>query len=197
MEVLIKKLSPELENDYIEFFDRKDFADDSEFTGCYCTWYHWTEELEAERSRCHEDERKCFKRELAKAYIQKGLLQGYLAYVENKVVGWCNANNRANYDCLSKKNRPDLWADHTKNEQVKSIVCFIVAPNMCGKGIAAALLKAVCEDSVVNGFSYVEAYPAIGEFNQLNYHGTFSMYEKQGFVLCRNNNETIARKYLI
>lgn len=28
MEVVIKKLSPELENDYIEFFDRKAFTDD-------------------------------------------------------------------------------------------------------------------------------------------------------------------------
>jgi GNAT superfamily N-acetyltransferase len=196
MEVVIKKLSPELENDYMEFFDSKAFTDNSEFTGCYCTWYHWTEKLEAERSRCPEYEQKCFKRELAKAYIQKGLLQGYLAYVENKVVGWCNANNRANYDRLSKKNRPDLWADHTENEQVKSIVCFIVSPDMRGIGIAGSLLKAVCEDAVVNGFSYVEAYPAIGKFNQLNYHGPFSMYEKMEFVLHRNDKETIARKYL-
>lgn len=58
MEVVIKQFSPELENDYIEFFDSKALADDFEFTGCYCTWYHWTEELEAEPSRCHEDEQK-------------------------------------------------------------------------------------------------------------------------------------------
>lgn len=182
--------------DYIEFFDNKAFADGSEFTGCYCTWYHWNEELEAECSRCSQYEQKCFKRELAKVYIQKGLMEGYLAYIENKVVGWCNANNRANYDRLSKKNRPDLWEDYTENEQVKSIVCFIVAPSMRGIGIAAALLKAVCEDALVDGFDYIEAYPAIGEFNQLNYHGPFSMYEKQGFVLHKNDKEIIARKYL-
>ena len=39
MEIKVKKLSPELENDYIEFFDNKAFVDDSEFTGCYCTCY--------------------------------------------------------------------------------------------------------------------------------------------------------------
>ena len=54
---------------------------------------------------------------------------------------------------------------------------------MRGKGIATALLKVVCEAAAVNGFSFVEAYPATGEFNQLNYHGQFSMYAKQGFVL--------------
>jgi hypothetical protein len=71
MEVLVKKLSPELKNDYIEFFNNKAFADDSEFAGCYCTWYHWNEELEAERSRCSEDEKSASRENLPKCTYKK------------------------------------------------------------------------------------------------------------------------------
>lgn len=195
MKIVVKKLSSELENDYIEYFETKAFTDGSEFQGCYCMWYHWTDELDVERSRCPKDNQKFFKRELAKTYIKKGFLQGYLAYVNDEVVGWCNANDRINYERLSKKSRPDLWVDYSEKDKVKSIVCYVVAPDMRGKGIATELLKYVCKDAANEGYSYVEAYPAMGEFKQVNYHGPLSMYERQGFVLYKNVKEAIVRKY--
>ena len=106
MEVIVKKLSPELENDYIEFFENNAFSDGSDFAGCYCTWYHWTDELEKERGQCSEKMKMCFKKELAKKYIRQEILQGYLAYLDGKVVGWCNVNDRRNYNRINEKNRP-------------------------------------------------------------------------------------------
>lgn len=141
MEITIKKLSPELIDDYISFFDNSAFSDGSEFEGCYCTWYHWTDDLEKERSQCSEEMMKCFKKELARKLIQQGVLQGFLAYTEGKVVGWCNVNDRRNFSRLNKENRPDLWEEHNTLDRVKSIVCFIVSPEMRGQGIATALLR--------------------------------------------------------
>jgi len=197
MDVTVKKLTSKLGRDYIEFFDNNAFSDGSDFAGCYCTWYNWTDDLEKERSQCSEEMRKCFKKELAKKYIQHGLLQGYLAYLDGKVVGWCNVNDRGNYDRINEKNRPDLWDDFVVADRVKSIVCFVVAPNMRGKGIATTLLKTLCADAKIDNYSYIEAYPSVGGFKELNYHGPISMYEKLGFILQDNTTgETVVRKYL-
>ena len=80
---------------------------------------------------------------------------------------------------------------------MKSIVCFVVEPKMRGKGIATALLKTLSVDAKSNNYSYIEAYPALGKFNELNYHGPYSMYERLGFTLQDNRtDETVVRKYL-
>lgn len=83
----IKKLNPTLINDYINFFDNEAFSDGSEYEGCYCTWYHWTGELENERAKCTGTKKECFKRNMAIDYIKQGRLKGYLAYYGNQVVG--------------------------------------------------------------------------------------------------------------
>lgn len=40
-----------------------------------------------------------------------------------------------------------------------SIYCFLITPEMKGKGIAKHLLEYACQDAAENGFDYVEAYP--------------------------------------
>jgi hypothetical protein len=96
-DIIVRKLSIELINDYLDFFDNYAFCDGSEFTGCYCVWYHWTDELEKERSKCSEDMKKCFKRNLAINSIKQRRLNGFLAYSNGKVIGWCNADLKQNY----------------------------------------------------------------------------------------------------
>lgn len=76
------------------------------------------------------------------------------------------------------------------------LLCIVVAPNMRGKGIATALLKTICSDAKICNYSYIEAYPSLGEFKELNYHGPFSMYEKLGFILQERTGEMVVRKYL-
>ena len=55
-------------------------------------------------------------------------------------------------------------------EKIKSVVCFAIAPENRGKGIATALLKYVCENAKNNGFEYVEAYSFEHNENAA-YHG--------------------------
>lgn len=196
MNIEIRKLSPDLVNDYLDFFDYSAFCDGSEFAGCYCVWYHWTDEFEKERDKCSEDMKKCFKRNLATNFIKQRRLNGFLAYSNGKVIGWCNADLKQNYERLGYKNNPDLWTDYN-SEKVMSIVCYIVSPSMRGKGVASELLKSVCKDAKENSYNYIEAYPGINEDGSPHYHGSYSMYEKQGFKLVKNDSSnTIARKYL-
>jgi GNAT superfamily N-acetyltransferase len=196
MNIEVRKLLPDLVDDYLDFFDNSAFCDGSEFAGCYCVWYHWTDELEKERSKCSDDMKKCFKRNLVINLIKQKRLNGFLAYLNGKVIGWCNADLKQNYDRLSYKNNPDLWIEHN-GEKVMSIVCYIVSPNMRGNGVATELLKAVCKEAAENRYDYIEAYPGINEDGSPHYHGTYSMYEKQGFKLIKNESSNlIARKYL-
>ncbi len=49
MNVEIKKLSSDLIRYYLNFVDHKAFTDNRDWSGCYCAWYHWNDELEAQR----------------------------------------------------------------------------------------------------------------------------------------------------
>ncbi len=100
LNIEIIRLSPELTNDYIEYFDKIAFLENQEWAGCYCVWYHWNELLENEYREYAANGGKKFKRNLAVNLIQNGLLQGYLAYADGSVAGWCNANNKTSYDRL-------------------------------------------------------------------------------------------------
>jgi predicted GNAT family acetyltransferase len=108
----------------------------------------------------------------------------------------CNADLKQNYDRMGYNSTPDSWTDYN-SEKVMSIVCYIVSPSMRGKGVATELLKVVCKDAKENSYHYIEAYPGINEDGPPHYHGPFSMYEKQGFKLVKNDSSNpIARRYL-
>ena len=112
---------------------------------CYCTYYFQPkpEEYKNIHSR---------KRNYAVWLIENGIMQGYLAYEDNKVIGWCNSN--------SKKTFPRLnTASDVDKEPIKSIVCFIVEKEYRNKGVATALLQQVINDAKEEGYKVVEAYP--------------------------------------
>lgn len=188
MVIEIQRLTPALINKYIHFHEEVAFKDNKEWAGCYCTWYHLTDEIDAECKEYEKHGGKCFKRDLAIRLIEQNKLQGYLAFVNGEVVGWCNANDRKAYEGLS-------WKE-TTNDKVKSVICYIVAPNMRRKGISEELLKKVCIDAKTDGYDYVEGYPGTGEMNTRNYHGSFGIYKRNGFIIHKDmGEELIVRNY--
>jgi GNAT superfamily N-acetyltransferase len=197
MIIEIKKLTPELINEYTNFFEKEAFTDNPEWEGCYCVYYHWNESFESERTKYEAEGGTCFKRELAKRLIHDGTLKGYLALVDGIVAGWCNVNDKNKFYNLSKVKRPELWDETVENKKVKTIVCFTIAPNMRKKDIATELLKKVCEDAKNNGYDFVEAYPGTGETSERSYHGPYTLYEKSGFSVYKHiDGEAIMRYYL-
>ena len=198
MNIEIKRLSLELTNDYIDYFDNKAFADNQEWTGCYCVWYHLNDSFESDCEEYIASGGSCFKRNLAIKHIQEGVLQGYLAYAGGSVVGWCNANNRTNYDGMNKEKRPEIWKNNDCSQKVKSVVCLTIAPHMRRKGIATQLVNKVCDDAKAEGYTCVEAYSEKGEPDaDRYYHGSSIIYEKCDFMIHKDlGHEVIVRKYL-
>jgi len=120
------------------------------------------------------------RRERAVQFVKDGKLQGYLTYHGERIVGWCNATA----DCQKGVDHLRAYypVEATRaNVRVKSIFCFVIAPNMQRKGIATRLVKRVCRDAAADGFDFVEAYPDV-EYTAHNHMGPLAMYEKCGFT---------------
>jgi GNAT superfamily N-acetyltransferase len=194
MNIEIRTLSPDLLDDFLNYFDNIAFADHQEWSGCYCTHFHWDSALEEEHQRLRQTGITKTGRDYAIEFINSGVIQGYLAYSDNHVIGWCNANNKSGFKNLVE--RKELWDNAEINEKIKSVVCFTIAPDMRGKGIATQLLNRVCQDAICEGYSAIEAYPHQGETNVfMNHYGPFALYEKCGFRLYKNfKYDCIVRK---
>jgi GNAT superfamily N-acetyltransferase len=157
LNIEIRKLTPDLAEDYAHFFEVTPHDDHTvkDELPCYCiTWRnddtyvgndHWYPTREERRERAIQ-------------FVKDGKLQGYLAYHGERIVGWCNATA----DC--QKGVEYLRFHYPIEEcrtdvKVKSIFCFVVAPDVQRKGIATRLVEYVCTDAAADGFDFVEAYP--------------------------------------
>ena len=103
MNLTIKRMLPELAEDYFDFFDHRAFSDNSPFYPCYCNAFNMTEEqIEADfaEARANGGDAEAFRSVLRKSaarMIADNLIQGYLAYDGDTAIGWCNANDKRNY----------------------------------------------------------------------------------------------------
>ena len=141
------------------------------------------------------------RRNLAIQYGQNGNVQGYLAYWGGKVVGWCNANTKS--DCLYCSSWLRFMqafnnVETDENSRIKSVFCFVIAPEMRRKGIAKLLLERVCEDAAKEGFDDVEAYPNKDFIDTArDFRGPKKLYEDCGFTAyCEVEDKVIMQKRL-
>ncbi len=178
MKLDIRPLSASRMDDFLAFFDYEAFRDNPDWSECYCQFYYYAagdprwEEISGEENRG-----------LARANILGGRMQGYLAYSESKVVGWCNTGPKTGY--------PRLMSDErflsAEDAHIVSIVCYVVDSRFRRQGIARALLQHACMDARERGYVYVEAYPRLLEQTDAgHYHGPQSLYAGEGFKVYKD-----------
>lgn len=87
--------------------------------------------------------------------------------------------------------------DH-EDVKIKSIFCFVVAPEMQRKGIATQLVDRVCKDAADDGFHFVEAYVNENFVDTASdFRGPREMYEKCGFhKMAERDGRVVMRKAL-
>lgn len=186
MEIIIKPLSPELIDDYLYFFDNMIFTEHPHWSKCYCYSFHFTgpdEQWIKEENRV-----------AVINLIKEDKMRGYLAYSNNTPIGWCNANDRSNYQRLMKIY--DL--EDNSDEKICSVVCFLISPEFRRKGIAKMFLEKIINDYSHKEFDYLEAYPTKNNLScEKNYKGPLSLFEKQNFEIIREHeNYYVLRKEL-
>jgi len=183
MDIEIHKLTVDLSPDWLDYFDNAAFSDADDWPGCYCMHFHWNKALNSRNDwnatleQVYRKTGKADNRERAARLIKSGIMQGYMAYNNGKVAGWCNANDKHKYDTVLNS----FFDNADDAKKVKSIVCFCVTRAMRGKGIATKLVEKVCADAADEGYEYVEAYP-YSHRPANDFHGSLTMYEKLGFV---------------
>lgn len=204
MELVIKPLTSANAEDFFDFFDNCAFSDGSPYAPCYCNCFHLTADdvsgvlqARADALGGGDEGIKTALRESAAELIGKGVLRGYMAYEAGNVVGWCNANDQQNYIRVGSfdpwsRSEEDLYISPGERGKIKSVVCFEIAPDCRGRGIAKTLLRRVCEDAAAEGYAFVEAYAQETEaFSQLDFTGPAAMYRKAGFEEVRRQGRTI------
>ena len=202
MEITIKPLSPELTADYFDFFNNRAFTDNPPWKGCYCIAFQMAKEDEkaqlwdqVEAYGGGEENLIRVLREIVVRQITSGALRGYLAYVDGVSIGWCNANAKANFPAESADGSR-LYAPAEKREKV--VLCFEIAPEYRGKGVATALLNRVVTDAKAEGYAAVEGFPRAHDTrNEWDYTGPARLYEKVGFTaITGQDGSVIMRKEL-
>ena len=161
--VEVRRLSPAELDNFLAFMEGPAFQTNPQWAGCYCQFYLNTT-TENEVSREDNRQRACER-------IASGKMQGYLAFEGDETIAWVAANKANNFVQLP-----------TTAEDAARIICFIVAPEHQGKGVATALLNFAIEDLAKQGFKSIEAAPLASDtFESWAYRGKLSTFLKAGF----------------
>jgi len=171
---VLRELTADLLPDWLAFFDHDAFADHPEWAGCYCHFFHADHAEKDWDARSAEENRAA-----SSALIRSGRLKGYLAYVDGKPAGWCQAAPRLLIPNIAGD--PALAASDA--DEVGSIACFVVARAYRGLGLARHLLDAACAGFRAQGLRIAEAYPRVqAQGDAANYHGPLNLYLGMGFA---------------
>lgn len=184
---VVKELTPKLQDDFLSFFDHDAFADNPEWADCYCMFRYFVGSKE-EWSRATKE----YNRKAIAGMIRDRRAQGFLAYVDSKPVGWCNAAPRNMLPGLERSSSLHV----NDAEKVGSIVCFLVAKKHRGQGIARLMLESAVQNFRQHGLAYAEAYPIKyppdSPLNEPgNFPGPLSMYLDAGFTPYKETELTI------
>ena len=192
--IAILSLTSELNADYLDFFDHRAFSDDNPNGPCYCTSTNQDEEqIQKMVSEFKSFGVKETLRRYAAEMLDRNMIHGYLAYDGDLSIGWCNAADMESYAGFVP-----AFARKIACGKTMSIVCFEIAPEYRGMGIASAFIDRVCADAKSKGYAAVEGYPILSDQrNVFDYQGPYHLYQKAGFIeVVRENGQAVMRKVL-
>lgn len=170
MKLEVRRFAPDLAGDFFALHS----APPAE---CFCAFW-WLGPGEDWSKKTAQENRA--RRE---ALLEAGAYDGYLAYLDGRVAGWCQVGPRDRLPQLVKKFgfAPDggTWA----------ISCFFVAAGSRRKGVATRLLRHVLAELRAKGVSRVEAYPRRGPglTDDDLWNGPESMLARAGFRVARDD----------
>lgn len=193
-EITIKPLTIELNQDYLDFFDHRAFSDNHPNGPCYCTSANQDEnDIKEMVKHFKTNGVKATLREYAVKMLNEEKIQGYLAFDGETSIGWCNVSNRDYYKGFVPKEAYDVSYGKTR-----SIVCFEIAPDYRGMGIASQFIERICSDAKGQGYEVVEAYPMKTTDDHNNdFYGTIKLYSKNGFSEVEiKGDRTLMRKMI-
>lgn len=184
----IHRLTTERKNDFLTFFEGEAFADNPRWNSCFCQFLYVDHNVVSWHDRTFEQNRAA-----ACERIHTSRMQGLLAYLNGKPIGWCNAAPRSMMDAFF--DAPDEDEKH-----LGQITCFVIAKEYRRTGIATSLLHAACNALKAQGLSIAEASPLADENDEAkNHFGPLRMYLNAGFHVHKplDDGKILVRKHLV
>jgi GNAT superfamily N-acetyltransferase len=182
LNIEVKLLEENNLDPFLAFVEGPAFADNPHWRSCYCVFHYLRDASSGEwhgRSAADNKGELCSR-------VQGGGGRWLVAYYEERVVGWVNADERRVLQ------RYDEW-EAPQRDKCGVVACFVVDPQFRRQGVATQLLSAAVEDLRQRGASTVEAYivfdpeaaarsseEGLGA-DQMAHHGPLAMYEAAGF----------------
>jgi GNAT superfamily N-acetyltransferase len=172
MDIIIKPLGIDLAHIYIDYLEKMDFHHAPDWAGCFCRFYHQDCTEHQWQARSSEENKI-----EALSAIQEGTMKGFLAFHEDRCVGWVNVNNIKAYPKLKEFYKLPIILPQTA-----CIVCFVIHPHFRNQGIARQLLEASLLAYENEGYDALMGFP----FENLSspekaYRGSPKMYLEKGF----------------
>ncbi len=121
----------------------------------------------------NDEEKKQFRQHL----FEQVHFDGYLLYLDDEPLGWCQVLQRDRLKKLVKQYKlkvdPDVWA----------VTCFVIEPTHRNQGLAGYLLEEVISDLKKQGIKRVQAFPkkCAGSEPGEHWTGPERMYLAAGF----------------
>ena len=171
MDIIIKPLTRDLQEDYLFLFDNMIHIENPDWSKCYCNDYHFLGDVET----CTRE----MSRSLIIDRINENELQGFLVFQNNNPIGWCNVNNRLNFQRLLR----DYDLIDNPDDKVCSVVCFLIHPNFRRQGISQKILEKIIVDYSNTDYDYIESYPKKGEGSENNFKGPIELYKRNDFKI--------------
>jgi len=185
MDIEIRALTKDLQDDYLFLFDNMIHKENPDWSKCYCNDYHFLGDVET----CTRDT----SRSLIINRINENELQGYLVFENDTPIGWCNANDRLNYQRLLR----DYDLIDNPDDKVCSVVCFLIHLDYRRKGITQMIIEKIIADYSNTEYDYVEAYPKKGDLSMSNFNGPMELYQRNDFKMHKEyDNYYVMRKKL-
>ena len=137
-------------------------------------------------------------RRAMKRIVDSGEISGILAYADSQPIAWCSVAPREAYPALERSRT----LKRVDDRPVWSVVCFFVAKQFRGKGVAGKLLEAAIEYVRKQGGRIVEGYPVEPRKEKIPdvfaYTGLVSTFRNAGFVevLRRSEARTVMRYFI-
>ena len=171
MDIEIRPLTKDLQGDYLFLFDNMIHKKNPDWSKCYCNDYHFLGDVET----CTRDT----SRSLIINRINENELQGYLVFENDNPIGWCNTNDRLNYQRLLR----DYDLIDNPDDKVCSVVCFLIHPDYRRQGISQKILEKIIADYSNTDYDYIESYPKKGESSASNFKGPIELYKRNDFKI--------------
>jgi len=170
----IRPLTAKRWPDLVSLFERPGL---SVARGCFCMYYRRSGRHERPPGMSYSESNQ----RALKALVDRGVVPGLLGYQGKRPVGWVSLGPREDYAKLKRSSVMKPVDD----KPVWSIICFVVDPELRGRGVAEAMLKGAMGWAREQGVRLLEAYPCdklARAADDSMWFGAKSMFDRAGFV---------------